>query len=234
MRVLAIMCHPDDMELNCSGTLLKYKAEGHDVIVCHAANGNMGHYEIMPDELRIIRAKEAEKAAKIGGFEIVSADIDDLKINSGSEEQLKKIVKIIRDAKPDLIITHNPNDYCSDHNELSKLVFKASFDATCPHFMPELGDSVDLTPIYYTDTDLGVNNIPTEFVDITDYIDIKEKMLSCHESQLVWLKEHDGIDVVKQLRTVAEFRGNQSGVPYAEAFTGVLSSGRIRTYRMLP
>ena len=141
---------------------------------------------------------------------------------------------MIRSAKPDVIITHNPNDYCSDHNELSKLVFKASFDATCPHFMPELGEAVALTPIFYADAEDGIGSKPTEYVDITDYIDIKEKMLSCHESQLVWLKEHDGIDVVANLRTEATFRGNQCGVKYAEAFTQQLSSGRIRTYRILP
>lgn len=234
MRVLAIMCHPDDMELTCSGTLLKYKAQGHEVIACHAANGNMGHYEIMPDELRTMRAKEAKNAADMGGFKIISADIDDLTINSSSEEQLKKIIAVIRFAKPDVIITHNPKDYCSDHNELSKLVFKASFDATCPHFMPELGEPADLTPLYYADTDLGLGNNPTEYVDITDYLETKEEMLRCHESQLTWLKEHDGIDVVMQLRNVAQFRGQQCGVAYAEAFTQELTSGRIRPYRVLP
>lgn len=62
MRILAIMCHPDDMEISCSGTLIKYKKQRHDVIACHAANGNMGHVEIMSDELREIRLKEAQKA----------------------------------------------------------------------------------------------------------------------------------------------------------------------------
>ena len=91
MRVLAIMSHPDDMELHCAGTLLKYKKLGHDVITCHAANGNMGHYVIMPDELREIRRKEAQNAAKIAGYEVISADIDDLTINSASEEQINKL-----------------------------------------------------------------------------------------------------------------------------------------------
>jgi len=234
MTVLAIMCHPDDMELDCGGTLLKYKAQGHRVVVCHGANGNMGHFEIMPDELRCIRAEEAKRAAEIAGFEVIGADIGDLCVNSTSEEQQKKMIKIIRHVKPDVIITHSPNDYCSDHNELSKLVFKASFDATCPHYFPELGEACSLTPIYYTDNEDGIGSIPTEYVDITDYIDTKEKMLSCHQSQLKWLKDHDGIDVVANLRIEAAFRGNQSGVKYAEAFTGLLASGRIRTYRVLP
>lgn len=234
MKILAIICHPDDMELTCGGTLLKYKKQGHDVTVCNVANGNMGHFEIMPDELRVIRRKEAQKSCDIAGFKSVTADIGDLRVNSADIEQVKKIIKIIRDEAPDLIITHHPNDYCSDHVETSKLVFKASFDATCPHFMPECGEAVDLMPLYYADTDWGINMIPTEYVDISQEMDTKEKMLACHESQLVWLKEHDGYDVIAEQRKMAAARGAQCGVKYAEGFTPALLSGRLKTYRLLP
>lgn len=234
MKVLAIMCHPDDMELSCSGTLIKYKKQGHDVIACHAANGNMGHMVIQPPELREIRAKEAQNAAKLAGFELIGADIDDLTMNSSNEEQLKKIIKIIRYAKPEVIITHHPNDYCSDHTELSKLVFNASFSASCPNFLPELGAATPVTPIFYSDTSRSVNFVPTEYVDITREMELKEQMLSCHESQLTWLKEHDGIDIVKVQRVRAADRGSQCGVKYAEGFSQLLASQRLRTYRLLP
>lgn len=234
MNILAIVCHPDDMEITCGGTLLKYKKAGHAVTVCNVANGNMGHYSIMPDELRKIRRKETQKACDIGGFKSVCADIDDLTVDSSDKQQLRKIVQIIREEKPDIIITHHPDDYCSDHRETSKLVFKASFDATVPHFMPECGKAVDLIPLYYADTDLGINFTPTEYVDISDEMDTKEKMLACHESQIVWLKEHDGYDVIAEQRKLAASRGTQSGVKYAEGFAPAFVSGRLRTYRVLP
>jgi len=234
MRVLAIMCHPDDLELSCSGTLIKYKKQGHDVIACHAANGNMGHVVIMPDELRQIRIQEAQKAAKMAGFDIITADIDDLTMNSGDMEQVKKIIRVIRYAKPDVIITHAPNDYCSDHVELSKLVFKASFDASCPHFLPELGEATKVTPIFYADTSRAINFVPTEYVDITEEMELKEQMLACHESQIKWLKDHDGIDIIQVQRRKAAERGHQCGVKYAEAYTQLLAAQRLRPYRMLP
>ena len=65
MNILAIGCHPDDLEIACAGTLAKYAARGDRVIMCHVANGNLGHAVIMPEELREIRMKEAENAAKI-------------------------------------------------------------------------------------------------------------------------------------------------------------------------
>ena len=111
MNVLAILCHPDDMELTCGGTLIKCKKRGDNVTVLHVANGNMGHMVIMPDELREIRTKEAEKAGALAGFKIINGDVGDLCVNSADVSQQEMVIKVIREAQPDFIITHNPNDY---------------------------------------------------------------------------------------------------------------------------
>ena len=130
MNVLVISCHPDDMEINCAGTLLRCKKRGDNVTVCHVANGNMGHVVIEADELREIRIGEAKKSGEgIGGFKVVTCDVGDLLIDDSSKEQRDRLVKVIRDAKPDFIITHAPNDYMLDHTATSKLAFSASFAA---------------------------------------------------------------------------------------------------------
>ena len=234
MRVLAILCHPDDMELTCSGTLIKCKKRGDDVIACHLANGDMGHMVIMPKELREIRTKEAEKAGKLAGFEVINGDVGDLLVNSSDMEQLKKVIRIIRYARPDFIITHDPKDYCSDHTETFKLVFNASFSASCPHFMPELGRETKVTPIYFAETSYAINSVYTEYVDITEEMELKMQMLACHESQLTWLKEHDGIDMIANETIKAADRGIQCGVKYAEGFNQLLVAQRLVPYRMLP
>lgn len=234
MRVLALLAHPDDMELCCSGTLIKYKKQGHDVIACHACNGNMGHMVIMPPELREIRINEAKKAGAMAGFEMMTADFGDLTTNAADLSQQKEIIRIIRYANPDVIITHNPEDYMVDHVELSRLVFNVSFAASCPHFKPELGPASKVTPIYYVENDNGLNFVPTHYVDITEEMELKEQMLRCHESQLVWLRDHDGVDVVADQRTRARFRGIQCGVQYAEGFRQLIADQRMRADRMLP
>ena len=40
MKILAVGCHPDDLEIGCYGTLAKYVQLGHEVSVCHVTNGN--------------------------------------------------------------------------------------------------------------------------------------------------------------------------------------------------
>ncbi len=233
-KVLAITCHPDDMEICCGGTLLKCVKRGDEVTVCHVANGNMGHMVIMPDELGEIRKAEAKKSGDMGGFKTVTCDIGDLMVEVADREQHDKLVKVIRDADPDFIITHAPNDYMLDHVAVSRLVSNASFSATVPHYREDLGKPCKVVPIFYADNSGLLGCQPTEYVDITDELELKLKMLACHESQVVWLKDHDDNDVLEITRTFARFRGIQSGVKYAEGFTQCLTDHRIVTKRLLP
>lgn len=233
-NVLAISCHPDDMEICCGGTLLRCVKRGDNVTVCHVANGDMGHVVIEKEELRKIRIAEAKKAGDMAGFKTVTCDVGDLLVDSSSKEQHDKLVKIIREARPDFIITHGTDDYMSDHVETSKLVFKAAFSATVPHYEPQLGNACNVVPIFYMDNSSLLSCEPTEYVDITDELETKLEMLKCHESQIVWLRDHDDNDIIDVTRTFARIRGIQSGVKYAEGFRQCMTDHRIRTKRFLP
>jgi len=93
-----------------------------------------------------------------------------------------------------------------------------------------------IPPVYYMDTLAGIGFLPTDYVDITEDIETKLKMLSCHESQVKWLMEHDGVDILDFVRTVNKFRGLQAGVAYAEGFRRHEAWGRmsISMERLLP
>lgn len=232
MNVLAIGCHPDDMEISCSGTLAKCVKRGDKVTVCHVCNGNMGHEIIKPEELRLMRAEEAQNAGKSAGIEVVTLDIGDLLPNGSDITQRDRVMELIRKVQPDFIITHSPTDYMPDHREVSKLVFDASFAASVPQYGN--GGKAAVTPIFYMDNLAGMNFNPTEYVDITDEIDLKLEMLECHVSQLKWMRDHDGIDFAEFVKTCSRFRGLQSGVQYAEAFCQEMVWPKVTTRRLLP
>lgn len=234
MRVLAIGCHPDDVEIACSGTLAKCVARGDTVMVCHASSGNLGHVIIPPDELSVIRANEAKSAGKLAGIEVFWGGFDDLEIYSDNKEARDKMVDVIRYANPDVIITHDPDDYMPDHVAVSRLVFDASFTATLPNYPTKEKTVAKLVPIYYMDSLAGVGFNPTEYVDISDYIDLKIEMLECHASQLVWMREHDNIDFADMVRTISRFRGYQCGADYAEGFRQCQAYLKGTTKRLLP
>lgn len=232
MNVLAIGCHPDDIEIGCSGTLAKCVKRGDKVTVCHIANGNMGHEIISPEDLRVMRIGEAKKAGSLAGIEVVTLDIGDLLPNGSDFTQRDKVAELIIKTQPDFIITHPPEDYMPDHREVSKLVFDASFVASVPHY--NNGGKAGIVPIFYMDTISGLNFVPTEYVDITNEIDLKIDMLECHESQLKWMRDHDNIDFADFVRTCSKFRGYQCNSDYAEAFRQELVWPKVVTKRLLP
>ncbi len=232
MNVLAIGCHPDDIEISCCGTLAKCVKRGDKVTVCHVANGNMGHEIIPPDELREMRAKEAKRAGELAGIEVVTLDIGDLLPNGCDIKQRDMVVDLIRKVQPDFIITHSPTDYMPDHLAVSKLVFDASFAASVPQYGN--GGKAAVVPIFYMDNLAGMNFNPTEYVDITDEIDLKINMLECHESQLKWMRDHDHIDFAEFVKTCSRFRGLQCGVGYAEGFTQEMVWPKVVPMRLLP
>ena len=234
MNVLAVGCHPDDLEIGCGGTLAKYAKENHKVFMCVIAGGNMGHKIIEPDELKAIRLKESNEAAKTLGAELLTIGVDDLMVNNFDEEIVDKLSDIIRFAKPDIIITHNPQDYMRDHMQTSELLYNASFNATISHRKTAHPPVGAVPPIFYMDTLAGINFIPTEYVDISDNLEQKLSALACHESQIRWMKDHDNIDFVDFVRTCAKYRGLQCGVAAAEGFRPCLNWPRMVARRLLP
>lgn len=235
MNVLAIGCHPDDLEIGCGGTLTKYVRQGHNVVMCHVANGNMGHALIMPDELREIRTAEAEAAGRlIGASEVINLDVPDLEVDSYNRSTIKKVIDVIRYTKPDVIITHSPEDYMKDHLEVNKLVFDASFSSSVPHVFTNNPAYPGIVPVLYMDTLAGVNFLPDEYVDISETIETKISAVECHQSQVKWMKDHDKIDFLDFVRTVSKFRGLQSGAAFAEGFRSCKTWPRITTRRLLP
>ena len=192
------------------------------------------HLAEIQKELAEMRAKEAVNGGSLGGFEVMHGGFDDLEIYDNNKESRDKVVNIIRKVNPDFIITHDPEDYMPDHNAVSKLVFDASFAATCPHYFTEVEGAARLVPIYYMDTLCGVNFNPTEYVDVTEHIDKKLEMLECHESQIVWMREHDHIDFPDMVRTCCRYRGFQCGAEYAEGFRQCQVYLKGTTKRLLP
>ncbi|HHW09020.1 MAG TPA: PIG-L family deacetylase [Firmicutes bacterium] len=236
MRVLAVGAHPDDLEILCAGTLARYRRDGHQIIMAHACNGNCGHFIIPPDELAAIRAKEAEAAAALLDAEVLTLEgVGDGELVADDPAQRRAMVELIRRARPDVIITHTPDDYMPDHVATSQLVFFASFFASTPNYKTGTAPHHEaVPPIFYMDTLAGANFLPEEYVDITDTLEIKLKMLECHQSQLVWLREHDGIDMKEFVEVTARFRGLQCGVRYAEGFRRLRTWPRATTARLLP
>lgn len=233
MRIMAIGAHPDDIEICCAGTLTKFKAQGHDIVMAYVTDGGAGHKIIPPDELREIRKQEARAACSVIGAEFLWFGLPDEFVFDNLETRLLFIDKI-REARAEVIITHGPQDYHHDHRAVHNLVLGTSFIATLKNVPSKHPELATLPKLFYMDTLAGTNFIPEEYVDITEQFDLKKEMMSKHQSQVRWLADHDDIDILEFIETMARSRGIQAGVKYAEGFCRERAWGRMDAERILP
>ena len=232
--VLAIGAHPDDLELLCGGTLAKFSKNGHKVFMYHACTGDKGDLHKTSEEIKKIRAKEAVNAARIIGAESFGGDFDDFDIAVNLENRLF-IVDVIRKCSPDLIFTHHPNDYLTDHINLSRLVMEACNIVASPKLITNYEASKSGIPrLFYIDTFSGIGFNPIEYVDISNYINLKISAMKEHASQLIFVKEATNEDLLEMINISGRYRGFQCGVDYAEGFIESLAWPRKSVTRILP
>lgn len=235
MRVLAVGCHPDDLEINAFGTLARCVQRGDEVFVCGVTNGSGGSMVLSPEESAAVRLREAENAAKvIGAKEYINLGVNDLMVDSRDRGLIDKMIDVIRMTKPDMIITQSPNDYQRDHNEVYDLVFNTSFMATIPNYKTQHQCHSIISPLFLMEPSSGGTFEPTDYVDISDVIDLKIKALTCHASQVEWLKAHVGKDVLATTKAMSMYRGRLCCCLYAEGFRRSNQALRMTPFRLLP
>src|SRR5579884_249082 len=233
-RVLAVGAHPDDIEILCGGTMARYRREGVEVTLATATDGNRGGMGVAPEELGAVRRKEAAASAEEIGAHYVSAGLPDGGVNPTDEAMRQVMVDVVREARPDVVFTHHPDDYHADHAATSKLVLDATFSASVPLHVSDEPATTGIPPVLFMDTLAGIGFLPEEYVDISDIFPVKRSMLSRHASQIRWMREHDGIELLDFMEVMGRFRGIQCGVAHAEGFTSRHAWLRQTPRRLLP
>ena len=238
MNILAIGAHPDDIETSCGGTLAKYAKMGHKVFTATATNGNVGSATLSMEEIAKIRKEEAKRAAAHIGAEYICLDYDDEMFFESREARLA-FINLVRYCKADIILTHNPEDYNPDHELTSKIINDIAVMIPVAKIQTKEKPYDKIPKIAYFEPVNGLGFIPTEYVDITDTMDIKIAMCREHKSQVSWMSDNykDALsdkDFFEDYFTIARYRGIQCGVQYAEGFRMANDAFRVSPYRILP
>ncbi|MEM9992190.1 MAG: PIG-L family deacetylase, partial [Bacteroidota bacterium] len=120
--ILAIAAHPDDIELACSGTLLGQIARGNTVGLLDLTQGELGTRGSAP-----LRLQEAEAARALMGAKFrINLGLKDGFFRN-TEENLKKVIRVIRMAQPDIVLANSLEDRHIDHSRGAKLAADACF-----------------------------------------------------------------------------------------------------------
>jgi len=226
LKVLAFGCHPDDIEFMCAGTLALLKQKGCEIHLATMTGGECGSKDLRPQEIRAKRLKEAQNSADVLGAGYHYAGGADLEIEYVLHYR-QLTTRVIRQVRPDIVLTNPPVDYLADHEMTSLLVRNACFVAPVMNF--DAGSGVEPTakvPTLYYWSAMGQvdwfgNPVQLHFgIDIAGTIETKTKMLQCHESQKAWLQYINGWDeYTRNMIAESKRMGAMFGVELAEGFT---------------
>ena len=194
IRLLVFGAHPDDCDIKAGGIAALYTHRGHSVKFVSVTNGDAGHHEMGGGPLAKRRNAEAQAAAVIIGIDYELLDNHDGELIPSLENRYQ-IIRTIREFKPNLIMTHRPNDYHPDHRYTSMLVQDAAYMVTVPNICA-LTPHLDKNPVivYLSDNfNKPYPFSPDVVVGIDSVVEKKIDMLHCHESQFYeWLPYNSG------------------------------------------
>jgi LmbE family N-acetylglucosaminyl deacetylase len=225
--VLAIHAHPDDIEILAGGTMALLAAAGHRLVFVTMTPGDCGSHEHGPDEIAAIRRAEAAAAARLAGAEYRCAEFRDLAVFSDDASR-RRVTEILRQVRPDLVLTSSPADYMCDHEATSALVRDACFAAPAPNYKthaPDAAAPIAAIPhLYFMDSVGGVDRenrpiLADFYVNVEKAFALKRGMLAEHRSQRDWLRQHHGIDeYLEMMERMSRTIGQRAGVEFAEGF----------------
>ncbi|RIH66972.1 PIG-L family deacetylase [Mariniphaga sediminis] len=229
-RVLGLFAHPDDAELMCAGTLSLMRKLGWEVHIATMAPGDKGTVEYNRAEISAIRKAEAKKSAELIGGTYHCLEFEDVYILY-DRETVNAASALIRKVKPSIVFTASPSDYMVDHEMTSMVAQTACFCCGIKNLEVEEPTFEPVPYLYYCDAMEGKDKLgqplqPSMYVDISEDMPVKEKMLGCHESQRNWLLEHHKMDeYILAMKRFAAIRGKEIGTEYAEGFRQHLGHG---------
>lgn len=222
LDILAFGAHPDDVELGCGATIAKEISLGKKVGIVDLTRGELGTRGSAE-----IRDNEAAAAAEILGVQIR----ENLRFRDGffvnDEAHQIEIIKMLRKYKPDVVLCNAIEDRHIDHGKGSKLVSDACFLSGLRRIETELnGEAQEAWRPKVVYHYIQWQNIEPDFVvDVSDFMEIKEKAVMAYSSQFYDPNSKEPISPIatKNFTDSINYRARDLGrlvfVDYAEGFT---------------
>lgn len=200
-HVVVIGAHPDDPETGCGGTIAKLTGDGHRVTIVYLTRGEAGVRGGDHATTARIRTAEALLGARLLGARAVFANQIDSKTGA-CEGECARFTELVRSLRPNIVLTHWPQDTHADHRNTAELT-RTAWEA--------LGRAFTL--IYY-EVMTGIQTYdfqPNLYIDVSATEEQKRAAIYAHVCQRPdrFYPHH-----VQMERT----RGAEADLPRAEAF----------------
>lgn len=198
MNMLAISPHPDDVEFGCGGALLRYHRAGNVVFQLILTDGCAG------GDVEVRRKEQMAASKFLQSKEVFWGGYHDTELEANSE-LIKKIEQVVSAVKADVIFVNYVEDTHQDHRAAARAAVAATRH---------------IKEVLFYESPTSIDFLPDIYVDISDIIEDKLKLIDCHASQIE--KTHiQNLRINDIAKAYAVFRGTQGKVHYAEGFRGL-------------
>ncbi|MEP7197485.1 MAG: bacillithiol biosynthesis deacetylase BshB1 [Saprospiraceae bacterium] len=219
--ILAIGVHPDDVELSCSGTLLKQAQMGHSFGILDLTLGELGTRGTAE-----LRTEEAAAAANLLG----ASFRHQLNIGDGffevNEKNQRQILRVIRACKPKIVLANALEDRHPDHGRAAKLISEACFLSGLRRINSTWNDVEQdawrPSAVYHYTQDYYL--APDLIVDISEFMDKKLESIRCFKSQFYDPNSKEPVSAISgqeffdEVIAKARVAGRSIGVRFGEPF----------------
>ena len=222
LDILVFGAHPDDAELGCGATIAKEVSLGKKVGIVDLTRGELGTRGSA--KLRDLEAAKAAEILKVSGRE--NLRFADCFFTNDKKHQLE-VIKMIRKYQPEIVLCNAIDDRHIDHSKGSKLVSDACFLSGLLKIETLIGGKQQEKwrpkNVYHY---IQWKNIEPDFVvDVTGFIDQKEKAVMAYGSQFFNSNSSEpetpitSKNFIDSINYRARDLGRLIGVDFAEGYT---------------
>jgi len=198
LHVVYFGAHIGDAEITCGHVLAKYTRAGHKATIVHVTPGEKGHPTLSPEVYEKQKREETAASAKLWGCDVRIMPFKDGETYLNEESKLM-FADLIRELKPDIVITHWKGSFHKDHINTHYNVVEGIFYAAVPGIKRAL-PAHGIKQLYFADNwEDALEFEPNVYMDVTDTYDVWKEGIAKH----------------------ALFRGEVSSFRYNEYYTGL-------------
>ncbi len=170
LHILTLGAHAADQELSAGMVIAKYTRAGHRATILSLTPGEKGHPKLGAAEYARQKNAEAERCAQLLGAESRVLPYGDAMLPV-TEEITLEVADIIRELKPDILITHWTHSIHKDHRNAHRIALDAYFYAALPR-IERARPAHRISRIYYSENWEDMEGYePDIYIDTTEVFD---------------------------------------------------------------
>lgn len=211
--IMVIGGHAADTEIMGAATALKHVAAGWRAVMVHMTPGEKGHPTLSPEDYTRQKAEEARAAAEVIGADWITLPWGDGELPV-SEDVQWAIADLIRQHRPDVLLTHWKGSFHRDHRNTSLNVMEALFYARLGTFRREY-PAHGPAQVYYAENWEDMDGFRADlYLDVTDVWDRYLQVIRCYG---LFRGDWPTFPYEQWYRGTSEMRGAEARVPRAVA-----------------